>query len=307
MNDFVVEPVLDAQAELGEHPVWSDTQQCLYWLDIERQTLNRFDPRSVENTSWPLPARPGCFAFQADGNMVLTAADGIYAFDFATGKATLLHAPPHDPAVMRFNDGRCDRQGRLWCGTVRTDMGMDNTGDNAYYRFDERGLVKMLTDVGLTNGTAFSPDGRTMYRAQTETRQIFAYDYDTATGTPTGQRLFATVPGEYGMPDGATVDAEGGYWVALSAPPGTRPFGGVMRFTPGGARDIYIELPIPFVTMPAFGGADLATLYLTTASLAAFMPDGVPPHAGSIFAVRTGFRGAPETHFRGGPLHEPIP
>jgi sugar lactone lactonase YvrE len=297
LNNLHAIPVLDAKAELGEHPVWSEAEQCLYWLDIEFVKINRFDPRTGATKAWPLPSRPGCFAFRENGGAVLTAQDGIYDFDFATGAATLIHAPPHDPAVMRFNDGRTDRQGRLWAGTVRTDMGMDNTSDNAYYRFDKRGLEKMLTNVGLTNGTAFSPDGKTMYRAQTETRQIFAYEYDTATGTPSNMRLFATVPREYGMPDGATIDSEGAYWVALSAPPGTRPYGGVMRFTPDGKLDLYIEIPIPFVTMPAFGGPDMSTLYLTTAALAAFMPSGVPDHAGSIFAVETPFRGVPETPF----------
>jgi sugar lactone lactonase YvrE len=289
---------LRAGAELGEHPLWSAEGACLYWLDIERATINRFDPTASGNTAWPLPARPGCFAFRAEGGAVVAAQDGIYDLDFATGAATRRVAPLHDPAVMRFNDGRTDRQGRLWVGTVRVDMDLTNTAANAYYRLGAQGLEKVLDGVGITNGTAFSPDGTTMYRAQTETRQIFAYDYDVATGAPSNPRVFATVPDQYGMPDGATVDTDGGYWVALARLPGTAPTGGVARFTPDGRLDRYIELPVPFVTMPAFGGPNLSTLYVTTARLEVFMPDGVPEAAGDIFALETEFRGAPEVKFK---------
>lgn len=290
--------VLNIEAELGEHPIWSAEGDCLYWLDIESSTINRFDPATGKNTVWKLPARPGCFALRADGGALIAAQDGFYEMDFATGGVELLMRPAHDPAVMRFNDGRTDNQGRLWVSTVRVDMDMSNTAGNAYYRLDERGIERVLSSVGIPNGTAFSPDGKTMYRAQTESRQIFSYDYDPATGTPSNERLFATVPNEYGMPDGATVDDQGGYWVALAAPPGGRPTGGVARFTPGGKWDRYFDLPVPFVTMVAFGGPSLSTLYITTARLEAFMPHGVPEGAGNLFAVETDFHGVAESKFR---------
>jgi sugar lactone lactonase YvrE len=300
MSDYRVERALDIRAELGEHPIWSVEDQCLYWLDIQSATINRFDPRAVANTAWRLPAMPGCFAFREGGGAIIAARDGLYDIDFSTGAIKPVLPAPHDPQIMRFNDGRTDRQGRLWAGTVRVDMDLTNTVDNAYYRYDGEHFERVLSDVGITNGTAFSPDGKTMYRAQTETRQIFAYDYDTATGAPSNERVFVDVPGDYGMPDGATVDSEGGYWVALAEPPGGRPTGGIARFAPDGRLDLFIGVPVPFVTMMAFGGPDLSMLYITTARLEAFMPGKVPAGAGDIFAVETPFRGVPEVAFRAG-------
>jgi sugar lactone lactonase YvrE len=290
--------VLDIQAELGEHPLWSAEERCLYWLDIEKSHINRFVPATLQNTSWTLPARPGCFALRAEGGAIIAAQDGFYNIDFTSGAIERLMPSAHDPALMRFNDGRTDRQGRLWVSTVRVDMDLSKTLDNAYYRLDARGLEPVLHLVGIPNGTAFSPDGKIMYRAQSETREIHCYDYDTVTGTPSNQRPFATVSSRYGMPDGAAVDAQGGYWVALSAPPAGPPNGGVARFTPAGKLDLYFDLPVPFVTMIAFGGTNLSTLYITTARLEAFMPNGVPAGAGNLYAVETDFRGIAESPFR---------
>jgi sugar lactone lactonase YvrE len=290
--------VLNIGAELGEHPIWSAAGECLYWLDIEHSTINRFVPATEKNTTWKLPAAPGCFAFRADGSAVIACQDGFYQMDFARGAIERIVPATHDPAVMRFNDGRTDRQGRLWVSTVRADLDLANTTENSYYRLDERGLERVLKSVGIPNGTAFSPDGRTMYRAETTTRQIFRYDYDPVTGTPSNERVFATVPDRYGMPDGATVDDQGGYWSAIASPPGGPPTGGVARFTPDGELDRYIDLPVPFVTMVAFGGPDLSTLYITTARLEVFMPQQVPPGAGDLFVMETDFHGFPESTVR---------
>jgi sugar lactone lactonase YvrE len=291
--------VLNIQAELGEHPIWSAEGHCLYWLDIEKLTINRFVPATGNNTAWKLPSRPGCFALAAAGGAIIAAQDGFYEMNFATGAIERMLPVGHDPVVMRFNDGRTDGQGRLWISTVRADMDLTKIDENAYYRLDGKDLKQVLTSVGIPNGTAFSPDGKTMYRAQSESRQIFSYDYDTATGTPSNQRLFATVLEKHGMPDGATVDDQGGYWVAIAAPPGGSAItGGVARYTPDGKLDRYIDMPVPFVTMVAFGGPDLATLYITTARLELFMPNAVPEGAGNLFAVETEFRGVAESKFR---------
>ena len=274
LTEYTPKSVLSAGAELGEHPIWSEPDSRLYWLDIVGSKINRFHPQTGMNESWDLSVFPGCFAFKESGGAILAAHDGIYEVDFSTGGTELILPAAHDPEILRFNDGRTDRQGRFWAGTVRRDMDQANTAENAYYRYDSRGLTKMLTNVGLTNGTAFSPDGRIMYRAQSETRQVFAYDYDPATGTPANERLFATIPAAYGMPDGATIDSQGAYWVAVAVPPGDPAKPGVLRFLPDGTLDLFIELPVPFVTMPAFGGPNLSTLYITTARLEAFMPGG---------------------------------
>jgi sugar lactone lactonase YvrE len=136
-----------------------------------------------------------------------------------------------------------------------------------------------------------------MYRAQTEARIIWSYDYEAESGVPANPRVFARVPEEFGLPDGATVDNQGGYWVAMATPPeGGRP--GVARYTPDGRMDLFVDIPVPLTTMPAFGGSDLSTLYVTTARLEALMPYATPEVAGSIFAIETGFQGVPETPFR---------
>lgn len=298
MAKYEPRPVLHIGAELGETPVWSAREQRLYWLDIEHHTINRFDPASTTNETWRLPVAPGCFAFREDGTAVIAGQDGFYNMDFATGAIERVMPSQHDPKKLRFNDGRTDRQGRLWVSTVTENLDLSNTDANGWFRLDENGLEEMLFAVGLPNGTAFSPDGRTMYRARTMERQIFAYDYDTSTGRIANERIFATVPYELGGPDGAAIDSEGGYWIALAAPQdGSSPTGGVARFAPDGTLDRYIPLPVPMVTMVAFGGPDLSALYVTTARLEKFMHDAVPPLAGDIFVIETDYRGEPETPF----------
>jgi sugar lactone lactonase YvrE len=296
MNKYVARQVLDIKAELGECPLWCTQDHCLYWLDIVSSTINRFDPRIGTNRAWSVPSVPGCFAFRNDGGAVIAAQDGIYDIDFSSSLIRRVFDPVHDAGKLRFNDGKTDRQGRLWVGTVGADMGTDNSG-SAYYKFDGRSLVEVITSVGMANGTAFSPDGTTMYRVQTTDRQIFAYDYDPASGTPSRERIFAVVPDGLGMPDGATVDTEAAYWVALTAgPEGGK--GGIARYTPDGRLDTYFEAPVPLPTMIAFGGPDMSTLFITSGRLQAWMKYKVPDIAGSIFAVETAFRGVPETNFR---------
>lgn len=287
---------LDIKAELGECPLWCVEDQCLYWLDILGSTINRFDPQSGNNSVWPLPAVPGCFAFRDGGGAIVAAQDGMYDITFATGHIERVCGSIHDPKRLRFNDGRTDRQGRLWVGTVRAAVGVD-TAETAYYKFDGRNIDKMIPSIGTANGTAFSPDGKTMYRAQTLDRLIFAYDYDPVTGTPSRERVFAVVPSDLGMPDGAAVDTESAYWVALIA---TSQGGkaGVARYTPDGRLDMYFDVPVPLPTMVAFGGSDMSTLFITSGRLEEWVKYKVPEAAGSIFTAQTSFRGVPETKFR---------
>jgi sugar lactone lactonase YvrE len=295
MNNYQATQVLDVKAELGESPLWCTEDRCLYWLDIVGSTINRFDPRIGTNKVWSLPSVPGCFAFR-NGGAVVAAQDGFYDLEFSTGVIRRIFDPVHDTRRFRFNDGKTDRQGRLWVGTVDANMGADNTG-TAYYRFDGRSLVEVITSVGMANGTAFSPNGRTMYRVQTTDRKIFAYDYDPATGTPSRERIFAVVPDDLGMPDGATVDTEAAYWVALTASPeGGK--AGIARYTADGRLDTYIDAPVPLPTMVAFGGPDMSTLFITSGRLQAWMKYKVPDIAGSLFAVETPFRGVPEANFQ---------
>jgi sugar lactone lactonase YvrE len=296
MSEYEVKCVLDIKAELGESPLWSVEEQALYWLDIEGATMNRFDPKTATNKAWTLPVHPGCFGFR-DGGAVIAGQDGFYDFDFATGAVKKVAEAIHDTNKLRFNDGRTDRQGRLVVSTVRADTDVFNTSENGYFRFDGKTVAKVIDAACVTNGTAFSPDGKIMYRSECDKRRILAYDYDAATGTPSRERLFAVVPDELGgLPDGATVDTDGAYWSAIATP--TQQNGGIARFTSDGKLDLFIKCPVPVCTMIAFGGSDMSTLYLTTGRLERLLPHKAPPLAGNLFAVATKFRGVPETKFR---------
>jgi sugar lactone lactonase YvrE len=298
MIEYEPRRVLKIGAELGEHPLWSAAENCLYWLDIDRATINRFDPASGENEAWPLPGQPGCFMFREDGTAVIAIQDGFYIMDFATGDIRMAMPAAHDPAKMRYNDGRTDRRGRFWVSAVPLDLEFEGADETGWFRLDRNGVKRALFAKGVVNGTAFSPDGRTMYRAETMSRQIFAHDYDAERGEISNERIFAMVPTHLGGPDGAAVDSQGGYWCALAAPQdGSAETGGVARFTPDGRLDRYVRFPVPIVTMVAFGGPDLSTLYVTTARLERFMTGPVPDGAGDLYAFETGFQGEPETKF----------
>ena len=300
MPDYKPKPVLNIMAELGECPIWCVEDQALYWIDIDRMTINRFDPKDGKNKEWKLPAMPGCFAL-CDGNgAVIAARDGIYDFNFANGTAKMLCKAPFDTSVMRFNDGRTDRQGRLWAGTLAVDFAQMGKIPGAFYRYDGVTLESGISPIAIANGTAFSPDGKTMYRAESGELRVYAYDYNPDLGVASRQRVFAEIPQGFGAPDGAAIDSEGGYWVALPAGAKT---GGVARFKPDGKMDFYFEMPVLVPTMIAFGGPNMSTLYITTARLEALMPKPIPDSAGNLFAVETPFRGIPEAKFRSRKKH----
>lgn len=291
MADFEIRHVLDIKAMLGECPLWSEEQEALIWLNVRQGTLNRFDPETGENLAWQLPvAHPGAFALCAGGAVIVTST-GVFHFDFARESFGRVGDVPIDPAKFRFNDGKQDRHGRFWIGTMLPGFRPDKPGAGTYYRYEAGNWSAAIPGVKIPNGTAFSPDGSIMYRAETIDRIVFAYDVESATGTPSNERVFARLPDGFGMPDGATVDCEGGYWLAV-------PFGKtgqIVRFTPDGEIDLVIDLPVLAPTMVAFGGKDLATLFITTGRLEDLVKREHSPLGGDLFAVDTGCRGIAET------------
>jgi sugar lactone lactonase YvrE len=295
MPEFKVEQVLDAKARIGECPIWSVEEQCLYWLDIDGRRFNRFDPATGRNRHWDMPEIPGSYVLREGGGITIALQDGIHDFDTATGELTKRVDAPYDRAVLRFNDGRTDRQGRFWVGTMPADFTARDGPSGATYSFDGTSLTERIAPIHDANGNAFSPDGRTMYRAETFRKTIFAYDLDPVSGAVSNERLFAKVPDHLGLPDGATMDAEGCYWAALPNGPSG---GSVGRFTPDGEVDVVIEVPALLPLMPAFGGPDMSTLYITSGSIEAMVGSQPTAMSGSIFAVKTPFRGLAETKFR---------
>lgn len=293
MKQFEVRHVLDIKAELGEAPCWSVEQQALYWVDIENKTLNRFDPASGRNDSWPVPATPGCFNFREGGGLVLATNHGFFDFDFATTRFEKICDAPFDPAAWRFNDGKADRQGRLWAGSMKLAFKIDGPPEGTFYRYEAGKVVAGIPGIMVPNGTAFSPDGATMYRSdwRPEGKVVLQYDYDVATGTPSKERLFTDMPELFGIPDGAAVDSEGYYWNAV--PYGDK--GRVARFAPDGSLDLHFDMPVLGPTMVAFGGKDLTTLFITSCRLEKNMGRPMSNLGGDIFAVETQVQGLAET------------
>ena len=250
---------------LGESPLWHPAEQVLYWCDIPGHWLNRFDPASGAHRQWEFDTDVACCAPLQDGGLLLALRSGLVRFDPATGDSTPLIDAPYDPLHERFNDGKADPQGRLWVGTIYEPRDPPRA---ALYRYADGHLARMAGDITVSNGLAWSPDARTMYWADTKAHCVYALDFDIGAGSVSNRRVFAQFPlkapdqplSSYGgRPDGATVDAEGGYWVAMFE--GAR----LLRIAPDGTVTRELPLPVRCPTMPCFGGRDLKTLYITTA------------------------------------------
>ena len=284
--------VYEAKAIVGECPRWNEHDQALYWTDIYKPTLNRFDPATGTNTSWDMPESVGCFAFRAHGGLIAGTRTGFAFVDLDSGAFERLHNPLPDDPDYRMNDGRCDAKGRFWCGSILETL---DRPAGVLYRFDaDLSCHEMLRDLIVPNGLAFSPDGKTMYHSDSRHDCIWACDYDVASGTFSNRRVLVENEANEGRPDGAAVDAEGHYWIANVQ--GWR----VTRYTPEGKVDRVIGLPVQRPTMCAFGGPDLDTLYVTTASYPIeqrFLAK--QPLAGALFAIDVGVKGQIEHRFAG--------
>lgn len=279
---------------LGESPVWHPTEQVLYYCDIPACTLNRFDAATGELSHWIFDTEIGSCAPMRDGGMLLAARDGLWRFDPASGVRAFLAPPPYDLKVERFNDGKCDSQGRFWAGTVREPRDPPLA---ALYCFDHGELTPRADGIAVSNGLAWSPDGRTMYWSDTQTHRIFAFDFEGANGALSGRRVLVEFPlrqpdqplSAYGgRPDGAAVDVEGNYWVAMFE--GQR----LLCLSPQGVTLREVSLPVRCPTMPCFGGPDLQTLFITTSRRgrpAAELAE--QPWAGCVLSLRVDVPGLP--------------
>jgi sugar lactone lactonase YvrE len=247
---------------LGESPMWHPSEQRLYYCDIPGRQLLRFDPRSGRRDTWDFDTEPSAVAPLPDGKLLLSLRSGVWRFDPATATREQLAKAPYDTAGQRFNDGKCDAQGRFWVGTICEPR---EPALGTMQCFAGGTLKQRFDGVSISNGLAWSPDGRTLYWADTHLAAAFAFDFEPDGGALSRRRLFrqfALDPkrDDYlGRPDGATVDREGCYWLAMYD--GQR----VLRLSPEGEILRQVLLPVRCPTMPAFGGHDLKTLYITTA------------------------------------------
>ena len=281
---------------LGESPAWLDDERVLLWVDIPGRCLHEWRPHDRRHRHWELPAEPGCCVPQLGGQLLLPMRDGLWCFDRASGRRQRLAAPPYDPAQERFNDGKADPQGRLWVGTIFEPRDRPRA---ALYRWAGGRLDRMAGDATVGNGLAWSPDGRTLYWSDTWAHGVRAFDFDPDDGSLARRRDFVrfapkpadgSLTGYGGRPDGAAIDSEGAYWVAMFE--GQR----LLRLGPDGRLLLDLALPVRCPTMPCFGGDDLRTLYLTTAREKRPAAElAAQPWAGCVLQMRVDVPGLP-TH-----------
>jgi sugar lactone lactonase YvrE len=284
--------VADVRAAVGEGPVWDDRASVLWWIDVKTPRLFRFDPASGENREWPMPERIGFVVPREAGGLIGGFKTGFKGIDAESGAVTPIVDPEPDRPGNRFNDGKCDRAGRLFAGTM-DDAEVACTG--TLYRLDPDLSVHVVRrDVHLSNGLGWSPDDRVMYYTDSLRRLIWAYDYDLDRGTAANERVFARIPDDAGVPDGLCVDAEGFVWSAH--------WGGwrVTRYAQDGRIDRVLQMPVPQPSSCAFGGPELATLYVTSAAIGMTAADfAKAPEGGGLFAVEASVRGQKVSRFAG--------
>ncbi|KAF1050291.1 SMP-30/gluconolactonase/LRE family protein [Xylophilus sp.] len=300
-------PLAAGACALGESPCWHAGERRLYWVDIAGRRLLRADARGEGAEAWSLPSEPGCIAPAHGGGLVIALRSGIFRARVWGGALDSIAVLPCDPATTRANDGKCDAHGRFWVGTVYEPKDAPRA---ALYSIDARGsgpaAVREQVGGALTaNSLAWSPDGRTLYWADTPSHAIHAWDFDAETAALSNRRLLrafdpkpagwqAGDPGYGGRPDGAAVDAEGHLWVAMFE--GAR----VLRLSPDGAVAAEYPLPVRCPTMPAFGGADGRTLFVTSAAHGRSAQElAALPLSGRVLSLRVDVPGLPVNLFRG--------
>jgi sugar lactone lactonase YvrE len=284
-----IQTAVEAHDVLGESCRWCPITHRLWWLDILKPCLQSFDPASGEHRIYPLPGRNcGCVVPRRGGGFVLAMDSGLHGFDPDAGRLEhLLHIEAEKPN-NRYNDGCCDRAGRLWIGTM--DCQPRHPSGSFYRIGPDRSVLRLFDGITVPNSTAFSPDDRTLYFADTPRRLIWMFDFDLAAGTVANRRPFADLSGRKALPDGSCVDADGFLWNAEYA--GSR----LTRYAPDGRVDRFIELPVINPTSCCFGGADFATLYVTSAAYRLATPAAIE---GALLALDPGVRGLPEAAYAG--------
>lgn len=288
-----VELVVECRNVLGEGVVWDHAARRLRWVDIESCELWTLDPATGASAAQKTPERLACFAPRQHGSGLIAAfASGFAFYDPASGAREDLAPFEPDKTATRLNDGRTDRDGRLVAGGFDEQNG---EAVSSVVRLDPDRRMAMLFDgVACANGICFSPDGSTMYFADTPARAIWAFDYDGATGDLGNRRVLNRFDGQPGMPDGSCVDAEGCIWNAQWN--GRR----LVRFTPAGRVDRVIPVPVLNPTCVTFGGAALDVLYITTARyLMTSQQILADPLSGALLAVVPGVKGLPDAAFAG--------
>jgi len=287
-----VELAVDCRNIHGEAATWDHDAKLVYWLDIESSELWTLEPATGRTSTHKAAERIACFALRRRGGLLAGFASGFAFYDPASGRRQDIARFEPDLANTRLNDGKTDRQGRFIAGGFDE---VEGKPISSVVRLDPDGrMTTLFGGVSCANGTCFSPDGKTMYFADTPAGTMWSFDYDIARGTVGKRRVVASFKDQPGEPDGACVDAEGFIWNAQWN--GRR----VVRFAPDGRIDRVIEMPVLNPTCVAFGGADLDTLYITTSRYRMTATQlAADPRSGALFAFKPGVKGLPDEKFAG--------
>lgn len=290
--------VHDEPMLVGESPVWHAVESALYWVDIDGKSVHRLHPSSGKYSRWNTATEPSAIAVDQDNNLVLATRAGFVYLNTTTGDIEDIVPAPYDTSIVRFNDGRTDPAGRFWVGTMYEPRDQQKA---EMYVLD-KGALRLAWAGGMTNsnGLSFSPDGKTMYHSDTTSHRVDAYDYDVRTGTASNRRNLVTFPDDKkaadygGRPDGAAVDSEGNYWSAMFEG------GRLVKLSPAGELLQEIELPVRCPTSVAFGGPDLRTLFVTSASKGRSNAELAQyPHSGKVLAFAVDVPGIEQAEYRG--------
>jgi sugar lactone lactonase YvrE len=285
--------VFDIKAQLGEGAIWNPRDNRLWWVDIEKGILHVFNPVDGKDIEYPMGRRIGTVVPTESGKALVALEDGLNFFDPASGKFSFIADPEADLPPIRYNDGKCDPAGRFWVGSMGLEPPINNRA--SLYRLDhDLKINKMLDSITVSNGICWSIDKTKMYYIDTPTMKVRVFDYDDETGNISNEKTAVEIPEGMGGPDGMTIDSEGNLWICL--------WGGacVGCFDPETGELVRrIDVPAKNVTSCAFGGKDLKTLFITTASISMSPEDSTKyPLAGNLFAIDLNVKGVPAFFFK---------
>jgi sugar lactone lactonase YvrE len=279
------------RCKVGEGPVWDVAEQALYFVDIVGKLVLRHDPATGETRSWAVPGIIGSMALRAGGGAIVALQDGVHTLDFTSGETAPLALPDGLDPRIQFNDGKVDRRGRFVVGS--TDSKMEKPIGDIFSLGGDGALTVIDRGICISNGPCWSPDDRIFYFSDSILNTIYAYDYDIASGGAGNRRLFANTAELGGIPDGATVDADGLIWMAICE--GAK----VVAFRPDGKVERIVDMPVKLTASVMFGGPDLDRLFVTSIDPAAL---GRPnqPDDGHMFVIDgLGARGLAEPRYAG--------
>ena len=292
----ITKSFIHSQNQLGEGPLWHKDEGALYWVDIHQKRVERFHLASQQRRTFQFETAVTTLGIRTSGGFIVSTADGIGFWDGESEQVELFAQPEVGLTDNRFNDGAVGPAGHFWAGTMRELVDLDNPPPGSFYRVDKDDLsiIKVETNLHISNGLGWSPDHKTFYLTDSPRRAIYYYQFDPAAGEIHEQEVFLHTPEELGVPDGMTVDAEGCIWSAR--------WGGgkIIRYSPEGEELQEIKLPVEYPTSCAFGGPDLSTLFITSAWTPLSEAERTTqPLAGDIFAIELDVKGQLPNLFAG--------